>query len=107
VDVVKISVLCFDLADNAAGRAFLLARLLEPLGDVELVGPCYGAGVWPPIAGGGVPCRLVPGRRLPAFAVSMAALARLADEHLPHRQLTVREAAPAPPRTLSSRATSA
>ena len=38
-DAVKISVLCFDLADNAAGRAYLLARLLEPLGEVEVVGP--------------------------------------------------------------------
>ena len=41
---VKISVLCFDLSDNAAGRAFLLARLLEPLGAVEIVGPRFGAG---------------------------------------------------------------
>jgi len=79
---VKISVLCFDLADNAAGRAFLLARLLEPLGDVELVGPCYGPGVWPPIAAGGISCRTVPGTRFPAFAASMAALARLADGDL-------------------------
>ena len=30
---MKVSVLCFDLAGNAAGRAFLLARLLEPHRD--------------------------------------------------------------------------
>ena len=58
---MKISVLCFDLADNAAGRAFLLARLLEPLGQVEIVGPCHGAGIWPPIEGAGIACRSAPG----------------------------------------------
>lgn len=79
---MKISILCSDLAGNAAGRAFLLARLLEPLGDVELVGPCHGAGVWPPIAAGGVRCRTVPGRGFPAFAASMVALARRADGDL-------------------------
>jgi glycosyltransferase involved in cell wall biosynthesis len=79
---VKISVLCFDLSDNAAGRAFLLARLLEPIARVELVGPCGGAGLWPPIAAAGTPWRSVPGRRLPAFASSLPALARLADGDL-------------------------
>jgi len=79
---VKISVLCFDLADNAAGRAFLLARLLEPLGEVEIVGPCHGAGVWPPIEGAGIACRSMPGGKLPRFAASLAALARLADGDL-------------------------
>ena len=81
-DAVKISVLCFDLADNAAGRAFLLARLLEPLGEVEIVGPCHGAGIWPPIAGAGIACRSVPGGKLPGFAASLAALARQADGDL-------------------------
>ena len=47
---MKVSVLCFDLAGNAAGRAFLLARLLEPLGEVEVVGPRYGETVWEPVA---------------------------------------------------------
>jgi glycosyltransferase involved in cell wall biosynthesis len=79
---VKISVLCFDLADNAAGRAFLLARLLEPLGEVEIVGPCHGASIWPPIEGAGIACRSVPGGKLPGFAASLAALARQADGDL-------------------------
>ncbi len=75
---MKISVLCFDLADNAAGRAFLLARLLEPLGEVEIIGPCSGVAPWAPIASAEVPCRAVPARRLPGFATSMAALASMA-----------------------------
>jgi glycosyltransferase involved in cell wall biosynthesis len=79
---VKISVLCFDLSDNAAGRAFLLARLLEPLGQVELVGPCGPRGLWPPIARAGIAARAVAARRLPAFATSARELARLADGDL-------------------------
>jgi glycosyltransferase involved in cell wall biosynthesis len=79
---VKISILCFDLASNAAGRAFLLAKLLEPLGDVEMLGPCDGDGVWPPIAKAGVPCRALPWRRWPGFAATFAALVRQADGDL-------------------------
>ena len=79
---MKISVLCFDLADNAAGRAFLLARLLEPLGAVEVVGPCYGDGIWKPVASDGIPCFTVPGGKLPYFAASLPALLRLADGDL-------------------------
>ncbi len=76
---MKVSVLCFDLADNAAGRAFLLARLLEPLGAVEVVGPCYGDAVWEPVAGDRIPCRTVPGFKFPRFAASLPALLALAD----------------------------
>ncbi len=45
---VKISILAFDLSDNATGRADLLARLLAPRWDVEVVGPRFGARVWRP-----------------------------------------------------------
>jgi len=79
---VKISVLCFDLADNAAGRAVLLAQLLEPLGAVEVVGPCYGDGIWKPVASEGIACRTVPGGKLARFALSLPALLRLADGDL-------------------------
>jgi len=78
---VKISVLCADLADNAAGRALLLARLLEPLGQVEIVGPCFGA-PWAPMANTTVRCRSVAGRKLPGFAASMAEVGRMADGDL-------------------------
>jgi len=79
---VKVSILCFDVSDNAVGRAWLLARLLEPLGPVEIVGPRFGRGVWEPVAEETVPVREVPGSRLPGFAARLPALVRLADGDL-------------------------
>jgi glycosyltransferase involved in cell wall biosynthesis len=79
---VKISVLCFDLADNAVGRAVLLARLLGPLGRVEVVGPCSGPAMWEPMRSEGIPHRTLPATRFPRFALSVPALARLADGDL-------------------------
>src|SRR6266849_3090606 len=79
---MKISVLCFDLSDNAAGRADLLARLLAPLGEVEVIGPRSGAAPWAPVAGGSVRYWGVPERRLPGFFMTMAELARRADGDL-------------------------
>jgi glycosyltransferase involved in cell wall biosynthesis len=79
---MKVSVLCFDVSDNAAGRADLLARLLEPLGSVEVVGPQSGPGVWEPVAAGPVRYTSVPIRRMPAFIASMAELCRRADGDL-------------------------
>ena len=79
---MKISILCFDLAGNAAGRAFLLARLLEPLGEVEVVGPCHGDGIWKPVASEGIAYRAVSAGKLPSFAASLPALLRLADGDL-------------------------
>ena len=75
---MKTSILCFDVSDNAIGRAWLLARLLEPLGSVEIVGPCFGAGVWEPVAQETVPVRSVRGGRFPAFAARLPELMRLA-----------------------------
>ena len=71
---MKISVLCFDVSDNAAGRAELLARLLEPLGSVEVIGPRSEAEVWKPAAAGSVRYTSVPTRRMPAFLATMADL---------------------------------
>ena len=79
---MKISILCFDVSDNALGRAWLLARLLEPLGTVEVVGPRFGAAVWEPVAEEPVPVRSVPGARLPGLAARLPALGRLADGDL-------------------------
>jgi len=79
---VKISILCFDLASNAAARAFLLAKLLEPLANVEVVGPQYGSAVWDPIASEGIPWRAVPGRKFPRFGASLSTLFRMADGDL-------------------------
>ena len=79
---MKVSVLCFDVSDNAVGRAWLLARLLEPIGAVEIVGPRFGSSVWEPLAEERVSIRSVPGGRLPRFATQLPALGRLADGDL-------------------------
>ena len=79
---MKISVLCFDVGSNAAGRADLLARLLVPLGSVEVIGPASEAGVWGPVASGPIRYTRVAVRRMPVFAATMADLARRADGDL-------------------------
>lgn len=79
---MKISILCFDLSSNAAGRADLLARLLAPRYAVEVVGPCFGGGVWRPVQGGPIPYRAVAGSRYPRFWAQLPELLRLADGDL-------------------------
>jgi glycosyltransferase involved in cell wall biosynthesis len=76
---VKVSVLAFDLSDNATGRADLLARLLAPRYEVEVVGPRFGDDVWRPARDGAVRYRTRPGARWPRLATTLPALARLAD----------------------------
>lgn len=76
---MKVSVLAFDLSDNATGRADLLARLLAPRFAVEVVGPRFGDDLWPPARGGVVAYRVRPGARYPGFAARAGELARLAD----------------------------
>jgi len=70
------------VSGNAAGRTDLLARLLAPLGSVEVIGPRSGRGVWEPVSGGPVRYTSLPARRLPAFLASMAELVRRADGDL-------------------------
>lgn len=76
---MKVSVLAFDLSDNATGRADLLARLLAPRFAVEVVGPRFGDDLWPPARGGVIAYRVRPGARYPGFAARAGELARLAD----------------------------
>ena len=79
---MKISILCFDLSDNAAGRAHLLAQLLAPIAEVEVIGPRDGPGVWAPVAADGVRYVTRPGGRLPRFVGTLPALLRAADGDL-------------------------
>jgi glycosyltransferase involved in cell wall biosynthesis len=76
---VKVSILASDLSDNATGRADLLARLLAPRYEVEVVGPRSGPAVWRPARDGGVRYRALPAARWPRLAARAPALARLAD----------------------------
>jgi glycosyltransferase involved in cell wall biosynthesis len=79
---VKISILGFDLSDNATGRADLLARLLAPRWEVEVVGPRFGDSLWGPARNGTVSHRELSvgdARRYPRFAGLWADLAARAD----------------------------
>jgi glycosyltransferase involved in cell wall biosynthesis len=77
---VKVTVLGFDLSDNATGRADLLARLLAPRYEVSVVGPRLGPDVWRPARGGDVEHRAVPAaRRYPGFVRAVPDLLALAD----------------------------
>jgi glycosyltransferase involved in cell wall biosynthesis len=79
---VKISILCFDLSINAAGRADLLARLLAPRFEVEVVGPVFGDGIWPPVSKGPIRYRSVRGGASLGFPKLVSALLNLADGDL-------------------------
>ena len=79
---MKISVLAFDLSDNATGRADLLARLLAPRYDVDVVGPQFGQALWRPAQGGPVAHRALRAGRYPRFATSIPDLLRAIDGDL-------------------------
>jgi glycosyltransferase involved in cell wall biosynthesis len=76
---VKISILAFDLSDNAAGRAELLARLLAPRYQVTVVGPQFGPAPWAPLTGSPVEHRSIAARRYPRFLADAQALLPLVD----------------------------
>ena len=79
---MKISILAFDLSDNATGRADLLARLLAPRWDVEVVGPRFGEAIWRPARDGAIVHRALPvgaASRYPRFAAHWRGLVALAD----------------------------
>ncbi len=76
---MKVSVLCFDLSDNAVGRAELLARLVAPRYDVDVVGPQFDDTLWRPVAESPLPHRGVRGHRYPGFARIVPELLRLID----------------------------
>ena len=77
--MLSVSVLSFDLSDNATARADLLAALLAPRYRVQVVGPRFGASRWRPTASLGIETREAAGARYPRFAGRAAPLARLAD----------------------------
>ncbi len=76
---MKISIVSFDLSDNATGRAELLARLLTPRYDVAVVGPRFDGGVWGPLAGSPIAHHGVAAHRYPRFVGDVPALLRLID----------------------------
>jgi len=86
---VKVSVVAFDLSDNATGRADLLARLLAPRYDVTVVGPRFGTEIWRPAraraeasASPPIVYREIRGARYPRFIGKVSALLELIDGDL-------------------------
>jgi glycosyltransferase involved in cell wall biosynthesis len=79
---MKVCVVAFDLADNATGRADLLARLLAPRYAVEVVGPQFDDALWRPAQAGPVDYRAVRGTRYPRFAAAIPRLLREIDGDL-------------------------
>lgn len=71
---MKITILTFDVSDNATGRADLLARLLAPRYPVTVVGPQFGTRVWSPVTGGAIDYVAVPARRYPGFLADVRTL---------------------------------
>src|SRR5437899_7526396 len=57
---MKITVLTPDMSHNCFSRAYALAEMLRRRHDVEIAGPIFGEGIWPPLAnGGGIPYKTV------------------------------------------------
>jgi glycosyltransferase involved in cell wall biosynthesis len=77
--VTKVSVLAFDLSDNAVGRADLLARLLSPRYEVDVVGPRFGDEIWAPVREQDTRFRAVPAGRYPGFARTIGEVVECAD----------------------------
>ena len=76
---MKVSILAFDLSDNATGRAELLARLLAPRYQVTVVGPQFGPAPWAPLTDSPVEHRSMAARRYPGFLADARALLPLVD----------------------------
>jgi glycosyltransferase involved in cell wall biosynthesis len=77
----RFAVVTWDLSNNCAGRAFILAEMLARIGDVTLIGPtrrCDGYDVWPPITTSPIQTKLLDGS---TFARLRNSVAEHADLH--------------------------
>ncbi|MBD3426743.1 MAG: glycosyltransferase [Candidatus Omnitrophica bacterium] len=48
---MKITIINPDLSSNCLGRSYFLAKVLKRKYEVEIVGPFFGDGIWPPVSG--------------------------------------------------------
>jgi len=46
---MKVSLLAYDLSHNCLSRTYLLAQLLEPKYEIEIVGPKFDGTIWDPV----------------------------------------------------------
>ena len=74
-----MSIVGFDLSDNATGRVELLAQLLAPRYDVTVVGPRFGPDVWAPAQRSAIEYRAIPTGRYPSFIRTVPSLVDLLD----------------------------
>lgn len=72
---MRVTVLCSDLSQNGLSRANLLSEILSRDFDVDVIGSCFGNGIWEPARAREFH-RVVPGARWPWYARSAAALLR-------------------------------
>ncbi len=63
---MKISILAFDLSNNALGRTYVLAKVLRRRYEVEITGPVFGDSVWPPLENE-FDFRMMPGHTFKEF----------------------------------------
>ncbi|MDI3476120.1 MAG: hypothetical protein PWQ79_2264 [Thermococcaceae archaeon] len=47
---MKVSILVSNFSSNALGRAYLLAQLISPFSEVEIVGPALAGNIWGPLS---------------------------------------------------------
>jgi len=70
--VKKITILSHNLSDNSFGRAYLLARVLKRRYNVEIVGTCFGEGIWTPCSDlRDIEHRFVRGYKYPRYLISL------------------------------------
>jgi len=72
---MKISCLVFDLSRNSIVRTYPIAKVLERHHEVEIIGPCFGDGIFPPYRDEFV-FRTVAGGRYPRFLGTIPKLLR-------------------------------
>lgn len=74
----KITILSHNLSDNSFGRAYLLAMVLKRRYQVEIVGPCFGKGIWAPCSDlQGIECKTVEGYNHPGFLFSLNKITKM------------------------------
>lgn len=69
-----ISILSSDISSNSFGRVWLLAKLLCRYYNVEVLGPAFGDGIWPPGRDISPICKTYPGHRFPIFFRTMKSI---------------------------------
>lgn len=65
---MEISLLVSDLSRNCVLRTYVFARILERHYRVEVIGPDFGRGIWPPCDTGELIYKIVPGKH-PLFSL--------------------------------------